>query len=98
MPLAIEAVVNDAANLRAGPGTDYPVVGKAAAGDRVRLSGKDASGEWYRSEGGAWIAAFLVDGFEGELPIFEPAPIAPEHGAPIEAAPIEAAPTEAATP
>ncbi len=52
-------VVNNA-NLRAGPGVTYALVGKAAAGQTVTIAGKNASGDWYHLSNGQWIAAFLV--------------------------------------
>jgi hypothetical protein len=69
----IEAIVNDAANLREGPGTDFAIVGKAAAGARVQVAGQSENGEWYKLADGAWIAAFLVD-----PPIAPPPVVAPD--------------------
>lgn len=53
--------VNQPANLRAGPGTGYAIVGQLAAGDRITIQGATAAGDWYRLTDGGWIAAFLVD-------------------------------------
>lgn len=65
----IETTVNDAANLRAGPGTDFAIIGKAASGETVQVVGQNASGEWYQLADGAWIAAFLVE------PLIAPPPV-----------------------
>ena len=54
-------VVNRNANLRAGPGTSFAVVGNATAGDVVTVVGENNTGDWYQLETGNWIAAFLVD-------------------------------------
>ena len=73
--------VNDNANLRSGPGTDYERVGSAAQGDAVEIVGRNADGDWYQLATGAWIAAFLVDGAPEGLPVVgnaaQPAPTAP---------------------
>jgi len=61
--------VTGAANLRAGPGTGFDVVGSAAAGDGLVLAGRSGAGDWYQLTGGAWVAAFLVEGVTGDLPV-----------------------------
>jgi hypothetical protein len=48
------------ANLRGGPGTNYPIVGKAAAGSTVNVVEATADRTWYYLDNGSWIAAFLV--------------------------------------
>jgi endonuclease YncB( thermonuclease family)/uncharacterized protein YraI len=48
------------ANLRGGPGTDYPIVGKAPAGTTVNVVEATADRTWYYLDNGNWIAAFLV--------------------------------------
>ncbi len=71
-------VVNHNANLRAGPGTNYAVVGSAPLGTTVRIAGANSAGDWYHLSSGKWIAAFLVDinGAGGALPVptLTPAP------------------------
>lgn len=54
-------VTNGVANLRGGPGTEFPVVGSADAGALVAVVSKNAAGDWYQLADGTWIAAFLVD-------------------------------------
>lgn len=49
------------ANLRAGPGTTYAIVGGATAGQVVTIVGKNDKGDWYHLDGDQWIAAFLVN-------------------------------------
>jgi hypothetical protein len=56
----VTGTVTRNANLRAGPGTSYAVVGTAAAGATVVIVGENAAGDWYELEDGQWIAAFLV--------------------------------------
>jgi hypothetical protein len=48
------------ANLRAGPGTNFAVVGGVRPGDRLTIVGQNAAGDWYQLDDGKWIAAFLV--------------------------------------
>lgn len=53
-----------AANLRAGPGTNYAVVGSAAAQQAIEPTGRNEAGDWLEvqtADGNAWIAAFLVE-------------------------------------
>lgn len=90
-PAFIEVIVNEAANLREGPGTEFAIVGRTASGDTVQVTGQTANGEWYRLADGAWIAAFLV-----EPPVAPPPVVTPDAPADdlsqIEVA--EPAPTE----
>ncbi len=50
-------------NVRSGPGLDYPVIGKLAAGQSVQVSAKDATGAWWQIEypsgsgGQGWVSA-----------------------------------------
>ena len=54
-------VVNNNANLRAGPGTDFDIVGSVDEGDTVVVVGENEDGSWYQLDDDNWIAAFLVD-------------------------------------
>jgi uncharacterized protein YraI len=53
---------NANANLRAGPGTTFDIVGRAEQGTPVVVAACNDDCSWYQLEGGEWIAAFLVDG------------------------------------
>ncbi len=55
------ATANSNANLRAGPGTQYPIVGNVQKGDRVRPVAQSGSGQWLQLDSGYWIYAPLVD-------------------------------------
>jgi uncharacterized protein YgiM (DUF1202 family) len=50
-------------NVRSGPGTTFPVVGRYAAGRVVKVTGASADGGWYRvictngKEGDCWVIA-----------------------------------------
>ena len=52
--------VTKSANLRAGPGTNFAVVGGASPEDLVTIVGMNTGYDWYLLDSGKWIAAFLV--------------------------------------
>lgn len=61
--------INVGANVRSGPGTLYPILGGANAGEQFDVVGKDASAQWFvinYSTGQGWIAAFVTT-FSGDL-------------------------------
>lgn len=60
--LTIEGRVTRSANLRAGPGLTFPVVGSARTRQTLFLVACDATCAWYQLANGQWIAAFLVQG------------------------------------
>ena len=78
--VTIEGDVNQDANLRAGPGTNYPVVRGAFASDRVVLVACNEDCTWYQVSSGEWIAAFLVSNVADPLQTLPraKAPSAPE--------------------
>lgn len=52
------------ANLRAGPGTNYALVGSVAAQQAIEPVGRNEAGDWLQvgaAAGEAWIATFLVE-------------------------------------
>ncbi len=59
------------ADVRGGPGDDYPLVGQMAAGVLVTVVGRDAAGAWYNvqlGDGRGWLprgAGELVDAADG---------------------------------
>jgi hypothetical protein len=67
-------------NVRAGPGTDYPLLGVLIAGQEVFARGRSPQGLWiqivYFGVPGdvAWVYAPLVSAPTGDLPIIEPPP------------------------
>ena len=88
-PVPLTPTTNAAANLRGGPGTDYPIVAGTTQGQAVTLIGQSADGAWFQLDGGtAWIFSLLVDNPTANLPVVA----APPLPAPVEAAPVEAAP------
>ncbi len=67
-------------NVRAGPGTDYPVLGVLVAGQEVIARGRSPQGLWIQilyfgvPGDAAWVYAPLVSAPTGDLPILEPPP------------------------
>ena len=57
----LRGTVQSGANLRAGPGTNYDVVGAADSGKAVEITGCNQGCDWYQLADGAWIAAFLLN-------------------------------------
>lgn len=64
-------------NVRAGPGTDYAIVGVLFAGQQVPALGRSIGGDWVQisfpevSGGVAWVYAYLVT-LSGSVPVVEP--------------------------
>lgn len=48
------------ANLRAGPGTTYAIIGRVQQGQPLAIVGRNQAGDWYQLDSGMWIAAILV--------------------------------------
>lgn len=96
------AMASAVANLRSGPSTDFAIVGQAQPGQALPVVAQNEAGDWYQLEDGAWIAAFLVDGAPGDLPVAEasspPAQVVESTAtvAPAQTGATEAAPAEPA--
>jgi len=62
-------VATETLNVRSGPGTTYPRVGKAKRGDRVEVLAQSPAGEWYLvccvGDEEGWVAAEYVQLVEG---------------------------------
>jgi len=60
-----QAIALNGVNVRGGPGTNYPVVGGLAAGDRAEIIGKNPESDWWQIvlPGGVegWVYGPLVD-------------------------------------
>ena len=72
-------VLVEGANLRAGPGTDFPVVGGLYQNESAPLLGRNQTGDWLQvqlPDGPAWIFAPLVETTLpiAELPLIDPPP------------------------
>lgn len=68
--VAITGTVTITANLRSGPDTTFDAPATTTAGQAVTVVARNADGTWYLLDNGLWIAAFLVEGVEGQqLPV-----------------------------
>lgn len=91
-----QATVTRTVNLRAGPGTNYPIRGVARQGQQLELISQTQNGAWYQLSDGRWVAAFLVAN-DPELPIAESTPSPSTQDAPPTASPSTATtPTQTA--
>ncbi|MCC6457856.1 MAG: SH3 domain-containing protein [Caldilineaceae bacterium] len=97
-PAATEAIPTDRVtlasaqivNLREGPGTNYPVVGQLAPGQRYDVTGKNEDGSWWQIDNGgqkAWIIGQLVSaaGDTASVAVAEDIPEPPVAQAPAAA-------------
>ncbi|NIO68286.1 MAG: SH3 domain-containing protein, partial [Anaerolineae bacterium] len=86
-PLPTAEVTAYGLNVRAGPGTAYPIVGGLSRGDVVEVVGKNAAGTWLQivhpadSDGRGWISAAYVDltGSLTEVPEVSAPPLPPSQ-------------------
>lgn len=81
----ITGKVNANANLRAGAGTDYEIVGRVRKGQTVVIIGKNDAGDWYQLEDDQWIAARLITidtASPTQTPNQHPTPTETPHPAP----------------
>lgn len=69
-------VARSNANLRSGPGLDYPIVGGVAAGTPLDIVARTDAGDWLLLADGAWISASLVDNVPS-VPIADAIPTLP---------------------
>jgi hypothetical protein len=73
------------ANVRTGPGLDFPIVAGINTGETVPAIGRDSTGEWFAisfaggTNGVGWISALVatLDGLVNDLPIIESGPPPP---------------------
>lgn len=70
-------VVVDRANLRAGPGTVYAVVGTLDQGTSVRPLQQTRDGQWIRLSNDRWLFCALVDGVPDAMPVADAIPPTP---------------------
>jgi hypothetical protein len=90
----VVVITGDAVNLRAGPGTDYDVVGQASVGQRYPALARSAAGDWWQIDVdglAAWISAGLarVEGDPAALPLAEVVAPSPAAAAPVQVYEVE---------
>ncbi len=62
-PVPPAVVANQVVNVRSGPGTTYPILGKAQPGQRFLITGKNPKGDWWQIDfngKSGWIIDTLV--------------------------------------
>lgn len=67
-------------NVRTGPGTNYDIIGVAESGEKFEITGKNASGDWWRIEydgENAWIYAPFVTATNADRIRPVPTPVPP---------------------
>jgi uncharacterized protein YraI len=87
-------ITGDVANLRAGPGTSFAVVGQASSGQRYPALARSAASDWWQidlSGRAAWVSAGLatVEGDSAALPLVEITTPPPAAAAPVQVYEIE---------
>ncbi len=63
-PKAMATIRGTGANIRSGPGTNYPIVAEVDGGQQYEITGKNMAGDWWQiSVAGkpGWVSASLVD-------------------------------------
>jgi TolB protein len=63
-------IAQSTVNVRAGPGTNYPVIGQLAARQSAKITGRNASNEWWQIDfdrGVGWVSASVVEETIGAL-------------------------------
>jgi uncharacterized protein YgiM (DUF1202 family) len=91
-----QATVARNANLRAGPGTNFAIVGGAQAGDVIEIVGANEAGSWFELADGSWIWGQLLESPPAAAAspgAAQAAESAPEPSAPAPAAPAPSAPS-----
>jgi hypothetical protein len=56
-----QAKAKRTANLRSGPGTNYPIVGQVKAGQVLDIVARNRAGDWFRLTNGHWISGAMVE-------------------------------------
>jgi Bacterial SH3 domain len=75
---------NSNANLRAGPGTEYDIMGNVDSGAALDIVGQNAAGDWLQLASGLWIAASLANNTPPGLPVTAVAIQAPPSPVPTQ--------------
>lgn len=72
-PVAIPSgIVNNSANLRSGPGTNFEIVGSIEANQSIEIIGSNSEQDWFQLVDETWIAAFLVTNVAMPIPTLPP--------------------------
>jgi hypothetical protein len=79
------------ANLRAGPGTEFPIIGGTITGQALNIVGRNADGTWFRLDNTGWVFGELV----ANPPALDTVPVVNADGTPVEAPAATATPAPA---
>ena len=82
------------ANLRAGPGTEFPIIGGTINGQALNIVGRNADGTWFRLDNTGWVFGELV----ANPPALGTVPVVNADGTPVEGAANTQAPAATPTP
>ncbi len=91
---AVTPTTTTDANLRAGPGTEFPIIGGTITGQAINIVGRNADGTWFRLDNTGWIFGELV----ANPPALDTVPVVNADGTPVEARCGTPAPAHAAPP
>ncbi len=71
---SVAPTVTTDANLRSGPGTEFPIIGGTITGQVLEIVARNADASWYLLSNGGWVAAFLVSSppAAATIPLFNP--------------------------
>lgn len=74
IPPAVQPLVTVNANLRSGPGTDFPIIGGTIAGQPINIVARNEAGDWFRLDNTGWVFAPLVANAPNiaDVPVFNP--------------------------
>jgi uncharacterized protein YraI len=72
LPVVGQAAVLSQAELRSGPGMQFPVTGVATAGSNVNIVGRSADGGWYLTDTGGWLTSFSLFNPPTTAPVIDP--------------------------
>lgn len=87
LPVVGSAVVLSQAELRSGPGMQFPATGVATAGSSVNIVGRSADGGWYLTDTGGWLTSFSLLNPPTTAPVVDPS-VTPTPTAPGGALPV----------
>ncbi len=62
------------ANLRSGPGLEFPIIGGTITGQALNIVARNEAGDWFLLDNGGWVASFLVANPPAiaDVPLFDP--------------------------
>lgn len=92
-PTPFAVVQAQVLNVRDGPSTDYPVIGRLESGDEVAIVGQNDAGDWWQicclTEGNGWVYGPLVraQGETAEVPVIVDIAPPPPTATPLPATP-----------